>query len=742
MQITYQCSKKLKYTIPPPTLPNQKIPQKQNIHSKPSKPQKSHFPIQLQLPQSSSPSPITHRESFIQIQKLVDETTIQFKKTPVVISKEDRRVFLQNLRKSHRSLYFCIAEIAQTLDNNGEKFLSKLITSIFTAFNELFEGNNGYYEKTINYFKKLEKREQMIKQFKFERKFNFFTGLGGGGHEARESTELAQQLHLSNTEILRLKYELIEQKKLNRAKNEALAEAVRDYREHGMDAVYKDFNFTDEVTLGEKESKRMKAFHKKVNRCMSSIHDYQDDYLELVYDPRVILEVNKRVYDKMISQFKTNIKSLNSTISRLSQYHGTQPTTIKELKNLAKDMRAHIPEIQEQDISYVPMKILREDYSERVLNDTEKGLKHFIGKKNEQIAFKAVQIYQKMMYRETAEATMQTDQDPRLKFLEDELNFQKENRKVAERKVADQRSKEIDSRAQLIKEHELENKFKQKRISQLSYRLSEFESKLMREKVDTEQNAEAAKRMRIELKNLKEQDDHLVKLTDRLITFLNKIHSGMDEVSRGLSHCFTKEIGEEYKQKKKEFDLNAESVQEEEGSKLRYNPKAEVNLEAMIDLTRSLASLNRSLSSTLKTDLKEKVPNINFNFCDLMKGQSQFKLFSTNMDSTEMIDNNKEKQISKLRTRLKDTKGKLLIKEDALDRANVKIEKFKKKLKILSDKRNTVGVTDLASFAHQKRSNFRKLMLEKGVQTEEIKAWRRRRQGQDSEPSKRSEFQT
>ena len=121
------------------------------------------------------------RETYKPILDLIQKTVKTFSKAPHPSSRDERKVFMECLRQAHTSLYYCIGEITQVLEICEERLLSDCIENLFAAFSQLFEANDNFYRRTINYFRDLEKKEKMI------REYNLGTGFMGRLKEERST---------------------------------------------------------------------------------------------------------------------------------------------------------------------------------------------------------------------------------------------------------------------------------------------------------------------------------------------------------------------------------------------------------------------------------------------------------------------------------------------------------------------------------------------------------------------------
>ena len=136
----------------------------------------------------------------------------------------------------------------------------------------------------------------------------FDAGSGAGSSFDRSNFEA---MGLSNKEIRKKMMEEYERRNIENFINKKLhskEEAVKDYIENGFELVATRFNFMEDENINALRLKRKREFESKVQTCLESIHKYDNEFIDTMFEPKVIMEVTNKVYDKMISTSEKTIK--------------------------------------------------------------------------------------------------------------------------------------------------------------------------------------------------------------------------------------------------------------------------------------------------------------------------------------------------------------------------------------------------------------------------------------------------
>lgn len=210
-------------------------------------------------------------------------------------------------------------------------------------------------------------------------------------------------MDISNLEAMGLSHREIRQKMLAEyekkkaedylgLKNKAKGEALSQFMENGMELVNSNFNLMADSDLRALKIQKKKEFDEKVQKCLDSIHQYDNEFIDTMFEPRVIMEVTNRVYEKMITASDKTVKSLNLMIKKLGSHDIIESNTINELKALADEMENNRP-TQSLALQKVDGNLLKKDYVDELMEHAEDGLMDSIRKNNRKIALKAIQVF-------------------------------------------------------------------------------------------------------------------------------------------------------------------------------------------------------------------------------------------------------------------------------------------------------------------------------------------------------------
>lgn len=335
---------------------------------------------------------------------MIKETRKMFKKFPKSFAEDNRPLYLEVLRKSHKKLYFCISEICSVLDMKGFYKLSECIKTLFITFNDFFETNDHYYQKVMLHFQDLEKKEKQILDFNFKKKYGLIKS------ELSLDTILEKTAEGTCTSNLKEAMKDLDEKvKVRKEEKKVLAkkEALHDYLKNGLDLMYDGFNFMSDEHKKEEREKRERDMQEKVKKCMLSMHKFDSDYLSSMYEPRVILEVSRRIYGRMMEQSQSTVTSLNNSLQRLSKFKKTEPEALGELEIIAEDMR------KAQDLEFslktIDPRFVKDSYLEEFINNNENMVIQTFKKYNKKIALKTIDLYNKKHLKTSEDFSCQTD---------------------------------------------------------------------------------------------------------------------------------------------------------------------------------------------------------------------------------------------------------------------------------------------------------------------------------------------
>ena len=472
--------------------------------------------------------------------ELIKRTLLDIKRTPKSVIQNQRPLFLSQVRKAHTSLYFCVSEISQVLETDGSHLLARCITNLFNAFSELFENNNNYFQRVFKYFKRLEKKEDQILQF-----HKMSSGLDVQKRMAMFSIYQqgrSMMLHdsLSSKEKTILEFQSYEEKRLARRAKEIQKlkqDAIIDFQGNGLSLIQAEFNFMDEVDKTNLLSGRRKEFNEKVERCLRSIHDYEDNYLDMVFEPRVIMEVTQKVYEEMIGQSKKNIEQLDHAISSLSRFDSTQPTAIRELKILARQMRGvdgtfNISEDPKNSL------FMRKEYVDEFLKKTQSSILDAVRKHNQKIALRAILIWDELSKSRMQSMSTQTYDNKELTILKKKLRDSVKRREDIEKRLRDKLALEKSRGLDLARKAELDSQVTRDRIKTLNQSLIAAQVENDENKLILDQMTKSIRNYKKEVELLEEKTEADLRHKEQIFVGVTKVLKASEALKNDLDKVF------------------------------------------------------------------------------------------------------------------------------------------------------------------------------------------------------------
>lgn len=477
---------------------------------------------------------------------LIFKSRSQFKKQPLALWKDSREEFLDHLRRTHTSIYFCVGEISQILEISDQKTLARCIVELFNALNELLESNNHYLESKLHHYKKLQEREkEIVKKEKDIKRFKL--------RNKHISVEVSAQKEMTKTEYKNFKKRFMNEKELEifQAKDQALERFMRN----GFEFDPETLEFMEEserMRLMEKEEKK---FKKKVDKCLQAIENFNNTkYLDMMFEPRVIVEVSKQVYEKMIKRSKVNIKELTKTVDRLAGLGQVQPNGVRALDNLIDSIKANTPELEFFSSSKNSI-YLRKKYVDDVLRSTENSLKECFKRNNNKIALKAIRAYIDIVEMNKTSSSTQTAPNKQLKNLSTQLKKIKKESAEKEKYLKDLLAKENHRYAELEEKGKLEIKMKSDLVNDLNRKLMQVNNQLHTANLKIEKLNEDITKAKTD----KILSDDLVSKTEgdlnSIVLHSNKLGGLLGSINFNL-----KEIVESNEGKTKAINLNFEGM--------------------------------------------------------------------------------------------------------------------------------------------------------------------------------------
>ena len=308
----------------------------------------------------------------------------------------------------------------------------------------------------------------------------------------------------------------MEQKLIENERLQAKENAIKDFNNSGLAMVYKSFNFMAPEQYNESFREKEMEFQNKVEKCMESIHDYNNDYLEMVYEPNVILEVSRKVFETMIKQNSKNIASINNTISRLAQYRNMEPQAMKELKALAIEAKRLVPTDNEMDPTVKDTSILRKRYVEQLFDETQKKLIENFRKKNQEMVVKALKVYEKLNETIKADVGTQTTDIGTIRKLKAEIEMLEDSKRAVTRSLRAEITNLKTKHHDRVKKLETDIRTKRDKIR-------ESTKKLLDATIEVEASRENMKQHASTVRKMKDKRNAL----ERKVEFLNQLNHGL-----------------------------------------------------------------------------------------------------------------------------------------------------------------------------------------------------------------------
>jgi CTP:phosphocholine cytidylyltransferase-like protein len=126
-------------------------------------------------------------------------------------------------------------------------------------------------------------------------------------------------------------------------KEKAKDAALVDFMENGMELVNKKFNMMADSEMHDLERTRKIEFEEKVAKCVQAIETMDNQTIDMMFEPKVIIKVTDKVYGKIMSQTDKTIDSLNLMIKKLETHQLGEFNSLEELRDLAYNLEMFRP---------------------------------------------------------------------------------------------------------------------------------------------------------------------------------------------------------------------------------------------------------------------------------------------------------------------------------------------------------------------------------------------------------------
>ena len=338
-------------------------------------------------------------------------------------------------------LSFCASELS-------EVFKTPLIEKLFKQFDFLFESHTSFYEILQDEVKVITERERRLAEQ--EELLNMANDLlSRGAGEASESTKALSksqkksklQKSLSDLSIAsspyskpkyaadfasedkkvsrtrnafhqQMKLESMRKKDLEKKKKRAKRKAVYNLNHPGME--FDQFaSLIPQEELNEIKIQKEKEFNVQVWNCVNAVNnpkktEKQNELLETMFDPQIIVQVTRLVYDEMLAQKRENSEDLSRVILHLERYGGFESTSTKELKQLAREFRKSLTDDMGYHVTSKSEVFMEPEYLDEFLKNTQKEMMKKIQKNSNRIALMAINTYKTQVLLSSKNCSTQT----------------------------------------------------------------------------------------------------------------------------------------------------------------------------------------------------------------------------------------------------------------------------------------------------------------------------------------------
>jgi len=277
---------------------------------------------------------------------------------------------IQQFSKTHEYLYFCINEISHIFTLRKQEEEKKCIAKIFSTFNKIYELSHVMFEGEL---------------LKLNNLLFFVTG-GIGSRQAINKRRSPDMGHMTEEEyrVKKAVFDFFKEIEEKRKLDDHQVGLMDDYR------------------LQELALKNEHEFETKVMKCMQAIHRLDKSALELMFEPRVIVEVCTRSYSDMLEGSIELERRINQTIENLEGAKQETKRGYEGVTHLLSELASiQIEEVTEdkmnieKDLNTVGVEELNEKTQMKNIEFAEEQLLRTIDKSNRNLAKIVISSYKK-----------------------------------------------------------------------------------------------------------------------------------------------------------------------------------------------------------------------------------------------------------------------------------------------------------------------------------------------------------
>ena len=383
-------------------------------------------------------------ESIKKIRVVCDKLISSLNTLPRTLKQSNKESYFDSLVKSHSMIYFCLSEITYILEKNHNELLSSSLWKIFKVYNIIFEKNNFFFQNSIKHL--YEFNSQMIsKQLD-----NNLVAQKGLLKKSEETKKIEKDVQ-DNPNFVNNVLEINEQKRILR-KN-----AAKQFSHARLQGERLDF--TDDNLKDIEEKIQTERFEEEVNRCILALENGKKSIIDMTYDPFVIAEVHKIMFDKMIQESYRYSKKLKDTLVSLPNQFEDTGEVVKALDQIVFDLK-NGPQ-PEDGLDYIPKKVYKDEYINDIIEIVKEGILDSIDDKNRKLVERTLKIISRRKKLNQREASSQT--------IFSNADLEKTINEEVERRISDQKNKflrQINSMSEEINKvkKDLKNKIKENQI--------------------------------------------------------------------------------------------------------------------------------------------------------------------------------------------------------------------------------------------------------------------------------------
>lgn len=305
---------------------------------------------------------------------------------------ENRQDIVAEMNSCHRFLYCCVNEISHILGEYNIAPLGKALECLFSTFNGLFEFSNNYFERCLLSLENVAKLSNNATMSFANISPNVsFLNISRNVSMIEEEEELPR--------------EVVREVRLRMAIKQFLKEQNLIYTS--------EKEFFEEKRRNELQGKFSQELEDKVIKCINSIKNEDDKYLENFFEPKVIMEVCHRVFEEMIEDSKTARIIMREQANSISEAKLSGEYSFKNIEAAFLDIKQYYEDEGLESIEFPKpafgKELLDKSYADDTFNSAHDDIMKSFNDKNKKIALIAIEKYKKSLNLNTVSVSIQID---------------------------------------------------------------------------------------------------------------------------------------------------------------------------------------------------------------------------------------------------------------------------------------------------------------------------------------------